>query len=61
MFLPLLLCHCICFPTPTRLPTSAVIGPCPDLSLLPHRHLHNNRIQHLGAHSFEGLHSLETL
>lgn len=26
-----------------------------------HRHLHNNRIQSLGANGFEGLHSLETL
>ncbi|TKC42303.1 hypothetical protein EI555_015403, partial [Monodon monoceros] len=25
------------------------------------RHLHNNHIQHLGTHSFEGLHNLETL
>lgn len=26
-----------------------------------HRHLHNNRIQSLGANGFDGLHSLETL
>lgn len=26
-----------------------------------HRHLHNNRIQRLGANGFDGLHNLETL
>ncbi|XP_047561602.1 leucine-rich repeat-containing G-protein coupled receptor 6 isoform X7 [Lutra lutra] len=32
-----------------------------ELPSLQSLHLHNNRIQHLGTHSFEGLHNLETL
>ncbi|XP_023986344.1 leucine-rich repeat-containing G-protein coupled receptor 6 [Physeter macrocephalus] len=42
------------------------IGHIPDyafrnLSGLVVPHLHNNHVQHLGTHSFEGLHNLETL
>lgn len=47
----------VCPPAPSH----AALGLGPDTALLPHRHLHNNRIQHLGAHSFEGLQNLETL
>ena len=47
----------VCPPAPRH----AALGQDPDAALLPHRHLHNNRIQHLGAHSFEGLQNLETL
>lgn len=50
-------CHCVLFHS------LAPVLSAPILMRLsfPCRHLHNNRIQHLGTHSFEGLHNLETL
>lgn len=62
-----ILCFSLRFPTPAAVDTSsALAGPevVPHtLTCLsfPHRHLHNNHIQHVGTHSFEGLHNLETL
>lgn len=39
---------------------SSACSPTDQLCFV-HRHLHNNRIQSLGANGFDGLHSLETL
>lgn len=56
--------HSACFllHLPTYAPTLAQgCGTCVTCPSFPHRHLHNNHIQHLGTHSFEGLRNLETL
>lgn len=56
--------HCLLLPPPSYLrpcPPTPGCGTCVMCPSFPCRHLHNNRIQHLGTHSFEGLRNLETL
>lgn len=58
-----------CHHCPAHTAACLVFPPGAPVLWVPHlmhlslfcRHLHNNRIQRLGPHSFAGLHNLETL